>query len=222
MSRALCIAASCAVFVAGCRGETSSDAPIMLLRNMHFQQRYNSQAESPFFRDHRTMRTPPEGTVPRFANGANARYANFTVGRDDGFDDDTVNEGHETDSPVYVSDIPQRIAPDHDARLRLVERGQQRYGIYCTPCHGGLGDGRGVVWLRSIGRDGVRYQYPQPANLNIERIRQIPDGQLFATISNGVRNMPGYRAQVPVEDRWAIVAYVRALQLSQINTGATP
>ena len=79
-----------------------------------------------------------------------------------------------------------------------------------------------MVWLRSIGRDGVRYQYPQPATLNIERIRQIPDGQLFATISNGVRNMPGYRAQVPVEDRWAIVAYVRALQLSQINTGATP
>lgn len=223
MSRSLFIAAGFAALVAGCRGEVSSDPPIALLRNMHFQQRVNPQASSTFFRDHRGMRTPPEGTVARFPGGANARYANFTVGRDEGFDDDEVTQGHETDSPTYVMTIPARVTDAAGGLGPLVTRGQNRYGIYCTPCHGGAGDGRGLVWLRSQGPDGPRYQYPQPANLNDDRIRHVPDGQLFATISNGVRNMPGYSAQIPVADRWAIVAYVRALQLSQQNTnGATP
>ena len=75
---------------------------------------------------------------------------------------------------------------------------------------------------RFVGNVGVYVFDPQPANLHDDRIRHIPDGQLYATISNGVRNMPGYAAQIPVSDRWAIVSYVRALQLSQINTGATP
>ena len=222
MSRALSIAATLAVFVVGCRGEVSTDSPIALLRNMHFQQRYNSQARSPFFADHRTMRTPPEGTIARFPGGANAQYANFTVGRDDGFDDDAVTLGHETDSPTYVMTIPDRVTQAAGGLEPMVHRGQQRYGIYCTPCHGGVGDGRGLVFLRSQGPDGPRYQYPQPANLHDDRIRHVPDGQLFATISNGVRNMPGYSAQIPVSDRWAIVSYVRALQLSQINNGGTP
>ncbi|MBK6531429.1 MAG: cytochrome c [Deltaproteobacteria bacterium] len=78
------------------------------------------------------------------------------------------------------------------------------------------------MWLRRQGPGGPRYQYPQPTSLHDERIRHVPDGQLYATIANGVRNMPGYSAQIPVSDRWAIVSYVRALQLSQINTGATP
>lgn len=223
MSRSLFIAAGFAVFLAGCRGEVSSDPPIVLLRNMHFQQRVNPQSRSAFYRDHRGMRTPPEGTVSRFPGGANARYANFTVGRDEGFDDDEVTQGHEADSPTYVMTIPDRVTQAAGGLAPLVARGQQRYGIYCTPCHGGAGDGRGLVWLRSQGPDGPRYQYPQPANLNDERIRHVPDGQLYATIANGVRNMPGYAAQIPVADRWAIVAYVRALQLSQqTSNGATP
>ena len=92
---------------------------------------------------------------------------------------------------------------------------RSRFGIYCAPCHGGAGDGRGQVWLRSQG-GGVAnsYQYIQPTNLHDERLKHVPDGQLFATISNGIRNMPAYSAQIPVNDRWAIVAYVRALQVS--------
>lgn len=222
MSRALSISVTLAVLVVGCRGEVSTDPPIVLLRNMHFQQRYNSQARSAFFSDHRTMRVPPEGTIGRFPGGANVQYASFTVGRDDGFDDDAVTQGHEPDSPVYVMTIPDRVTQAAGGLEPMVRRGQLRYGIYCTPCHGGVGDGRGLVFLRSQGPDGPRYQYPQPANLHDDRIRHVPDGQLFATISNGVRNMPGYSAQIPVSDRWAIVAYVRALQFSQMNNGATP
>ena len=222
MSRALCISAAFVVFAVGCRGEVSTDTPITPLRNMHFQQRYNSQARSAFFADHRTMRNPPEGSVARFPGGANVQYADFTVGRDMDFDDDAVTLGHEPDSPTYVLTVPERVPREGGGPEALVRRGQQRYGIYCTPCHGGVGDGRGLVYLRSQGPDGPRYQYPQPANLHDERIRHVPDGQLYATISNGVRNMPGYAAQIPVADRWAIVSYVRALQLSQINNGATP
>lgn len=222
MSRALSIAASLAVFVVGCRGEVSSEAPITLLRNMHVQQRYNSQARSEFFTDHRTMRDPPGGTVARFPGGADVQYAHFTVGHDEGFLEDDVTLGLETDSPTYVATIPDRVTRAAGGMEPLVRRGQQRYGIFCTPCHGGVGDGRGLVFLRSLGPDGPRYQYPQPANLHDDRLRHIPDGQMYATIANGVRSMPGYSAQIPVSDRWAIVSYVRALQLSQTNNGATP
>ena len=80
------------------------------------------------------------------------------------------------------------------------------------------GDGRGIVWLRG---QGGRYTYPQPPTFHDDRIRHMADGQLFNTISNGVRNMPAYAAQIAPRDRWAIVSYVRALQISQA-TGGTP
>jgi len=193
---------------------------VVLLRNMHHQQRYNPQAQSKFFADGRTMRTPPEGTVPRYPGGANARYTNFTVGRDEAFDDDRAVLGHEPDSPVYVLTVPESVVRSFNGgAAEMVQRGQQRFNIFCEPCHGGAGDGRGQVWLRSQG-GGVAnsYQYIQPTNLHDERLKHVPDGQLFATITNGIRNMPAYSAQIPVNDRWAIVAYVRALQVS----GGTP
>jgi hypothetical protein len=208
-----------ALALGACRGGPSEEPPVVLLRNMHHQQRYNPQAESKFFSDRRTMRTPPEGTVPRYPGGANARYVNFTVGRDESFDDDRVVHGHEPDSPVYVLTVPDSVVQSFGGGEAMVRRGQQRYNIFCSPCHGGAGDGRGQVWLRSQG-GGVpnSYQYIQPTNLHDERLKHVPDGQLFATISNGIRNMPAYSAQIPVNDRWAIVAYVRALQIS----GGTP
>ncbi len=210
-----------ALALGACRGRPSEESPIALLRNMHYQQRYNPQSESQFFGDKRAMRTPPDGTVPRFPGGANARYVNFTVGRDEGFDDDRVVLGHEPDSPTYVLTIPESVARDAGGADALVARGRQRFNIYCSPCHGATGDGRGIVWRRSQG-GGVAnsYQYLQPTNLHDERIKHVPDGQLFATISNGIRNMPAYSAQIPVHDRWAIVAYVRALQVSGAGTAS--
>lgn len=222
MSRALSIAATLAALAVGCRGEVSADPPVQLLRNMHFQQRYNPQARSAFFADRRTMRLPPEGTVARFPGGGASSYGGFAIGRDESFLDDAVTLGLEPDSPTYVMNIPDAVTRAAGGLEPMVHRGQERFGIYCTPCHGGVGDGRGLVFLRSHGPDGPRYQYPQPANLHDDRVRHMPDGQLYATIANGVRTMPSYSAQIPVADRWAIVSYVRALQLSQINTGATP
>lgn len=217
MRTALLLTAVMAASLSACRGETSQDPPVVLLRNMHQQQRYNSQSTSRFFSDRRTMRTPPLGTVSRFPGGANARYSDFSVSRDETFDDDAVMRGLD-DHGDYVATVPAAVSGSADNARDLVRRGQQRYGIYCAPCHGEAGDGRGIVWLRG---QGGRYTYPQPPTFHDDRIRHMADGQLFNTISNGVRNMPAYAAQIAPRDRWAIVSYVRALQISQA-TGGTP
>ena len=190
------LAATLALAASGCRGQTSEEEPVLPLRNMHRQQRYNEQAESWFFSDGRNMRPIIEGTVSREGYIA----------------DDRIARGVEDDHGTYVMQIPAEVVRNAGGAQTLVERGHARFDIYCTPCHGGLGDGNGIVYVRG---QGGSYQFPMPSNLQDTRIRHMPDGQLYATITNGVRNMGGYAAQIPTQDRWAIVAYVRALQLSQ-------
>jgi mono/diheme cytochrome c family protein len=96
----------------------------------------------------------------------------------------------------------------------LLQRGQQRYGIYCTPCHGIQGDGLGMVALR-----GMKH----PPSFHQDRLRQVPNGYLYDVITNGFGAMYGYSAQIPPRDRWAIVAYLRALQLSRnVPVGQLP
>jgi mono/diheme cytochrome c family protein len=90
--------------------------------------------------------------------------------------------------------------------LALLERGKERYEAFCTPCHGLQGDGNGMVALR-----GMKH----PPSYHIDRLRQSPNGYFYDVITNGFGQMYGYAAQVPPRDRWAIVAYVRALQLSR-------
>jgi cytochrome c5 len=176
---------------AGCRGQTSSEPPIVVLRDMFRQDRYNPQAESDLFANGRTMRTPVEGTVPREREI-----------------DPEIGQGRLPDDSGYVAEVPPVVAQHFGGAPAMIERGLARYEIYCRPCHDGTGNGRGTV----ITRSGWQ---PPPPSFHQERIRQMPDGQLFATITHGVRIMPSYGAQIPVDDRWAIVSYVRALQLSQ-------
>jgi mono/diheme cytochrome c family protein len=102
----------------------------------------------------------------------------------------------------YVKIVP---LPIDEALLR---RGQERFNISCAPCHGRTGMGNGMVAQRALGA-------LVPANLQDERIRQVPDGYLFDVITNGVRSMQSLRHQIPESDRWAIIAYLRALQRSQ-------
>lgn len=175
----------------GCRGQTSTEPPIVPLRNMFNQDRYNPQAESQLFRDGRTMRMPVEGTVPREREI-----------------DPEIGQGRLQDDSGYVAEVPPPLAQRFGGAEGLIERGQERYGIYCRPCHDGTGSGRGTVIIRAGWQ-------PPPPSFHQDRIRQMPDGQLFATITHGIRTMPSYGAQIPVNDRWAIVSYVRALQLSQ-------
>ncbi|MEQ9411820.1 MAG: DUF3341 domain-containing protein [Fuerstiella sp.] len=101
-----------------------------------------------------------------------------------------------------------RIPVDVDESF--IRRGRQRYDIYCATCHGIGGDGDGLVTLRALELE--QGTWVKPTSLHAEPVRMQPDGQLYNTISNGIRKMPGYASQIPVEDRWAIVAYLRALQ----------
>jgi mono/diheme cytochrome c family protein len=169
--------------LAGCRGQPSTDPPIHLVGDMDWQPKYRPEAESAFFSDQRTMRPIVEGTVSQT-----------------GFhDDDPVYTGNdENGKPLAI--VPAAMTD------KVIDRGQERFNIYCTPCHDKSGGGRGIV---------VQRGFPQPIDLIGDRVRGLADGEIFHVISDGVRNMPAYRFQVPVEDRWAIVSWVRVLQRSQ-------
>lgn len=185
-----------ATMLGGCRGQTSHEPPIIPFRGMHEMPRYDAQEAAPYFEDGRAMRPPVEGTIAR----------EMVI-------DTALAEGVD-DAGDYLMTIPQPAIDRAGSMQALVERGHTRFDIYCSPCHAYTGDGQGMVTQRatSIGATFAA------ANLHDDRLRHAPDGQIFATISNGIRTMPAYRAQVPVQDRWAIVAYVRALQLSQADT----
>lgn len=186
------VAVLLAATIAGCRGRTSEDAPVVVLRNMYNQPRYNPQAESTFYADKRTMRPPPEGTYAREME-INPVFGTGRTGDDMGF----------------VEAVPPAIVQRAGGMAKMLERGEERYGIYCVPCHDGLGTGKGMVIQKA------KVATFNPPTLHSEKVRQMADGQLFQIISYGNNQMPAYAAQVPVDDRWAIVSYVRALQLSQ-------
>ncbi len=179
---------------AGCRGQTSKEAPVAILRNMYQQPRYNPQSYSAYFSDHRTMRPPVAGTVAREMELSAA-----------------ISEGRTQDGKGFIDTIPSVIIERNGKMKGLLERGEERYGVYCTPCHDGLGNGEGMVIQR-----GNNPSF-KPPSFHSEKLRQMTDGQLFQTVTYGYNNMPAYGAQVPIDDRWAIVSYVRALQLSQAN-----
>jgi mono/diheme cytochrome c family protein len=179
----------------GCRGQTSKETPIVGIRNMYDQPKYSIQSESDFFEDGRTMRTPVVGTVSREREV-----------------DIRLSEGRTEDNTAYVLTIPDAMVRKNQGPEKMVQRGQERFNIYCTPCHDKTGSGHGMVQKRAVASGATAFA---PPSFHQDRIRHIPDGQLYATISNGKGNMPAYGPQIPIEDRWAIVSYVRALQLSQ-------
>lgn len=172
------------VLAGGCyRGKTSKNEPVHLNPNMDSQPKYKPQAESDFFVDHSTMRQPVEGTVAR---GQLREEDDFYRGIDR--------------SGNFIKKNPLPLTEDD------LNRGRERFGIYCAVCHGAVGDARSIM---------VEKQYVLPPTFHQDRLRQMPDGEIFNTITNGIRNMPSYKNQIPVEDRWRIIQYLRALQKSQ-------
>lgn len=137
-----------------------------------------------------------------FADGRAMRpLVEGTVAQGELREDDAIYRGKSGEA--YVATVP---VPVDEA---LLMRGQQRFNIYCAACHDQTGSGHGMV---------VKRGYPIPIDLASDHVRALPDGQIFDVISNGVRNMPSYRKQIPVEDRWAIVTWVRVLGQSQHAT----
>ena len=204
----LIIVAVVGVGLAGFRGDHMSHTPVEWFNDKAHQPKSEPQHRSGFFNDTRAARLPIPGTVPIGFN-LEGRYfqteGNNLVDGSGGFANqpDYFNTGRIGDA--YGDGIPDPLA----ARgAGLVVRGQQRYNIYCTVCHGGAGQGNGVV--KSFGLLTIR-------PLVDDLLRAQPDGQIFNTITHGKNTMGAYGPIIAVEDRWAIVAYVRALQTA---TGA--
>ncbi len=156
-------------------------------QDMHDTPRYEPFEASTFFADGRASRTLPVGTVARGWLRADEA---FYTGRSNG---------------EFVAEFPFAIGHEE------MQRGRERFGVYCTPCHGVLGDGEGMVVQRGLRRAASYHQ---------DRLRDERVGYFFDVITNGFGAMQGYAEQVPARDRWLIVAYVRALQLSQHATMA--
>ncbi len=177
----LAVAVLSAGLLSGCgRGETFEDPPIHLVPNMDEQPKYKTQSESRFYADGLAMREPVEGTVAR---GWLREDVAFFTGK------------HENGRLVQENPLT--------VNAELLARGKGRFGIFCAPCHGSIGDGNSKVVEKGMLR---------PPNFHLQRLRDTADGHFFDVITNGVRNMPPYKYQIPVEDRWAIVGYLRALQ----------
>jgi len=178
--------------IARARATTSTSPRVQIIRDMARQPKFKMQASDPLFADGRAMRPAVAGTVAR---GELHDDAAFWEGRD--------TSGWVTTFPVPVT-------------TELMRRGQERYDIYCAPCHGLSGYGDGPVAKRADAlQEGT---WTPPSSYHTDLVRSRPVGHLFNTITNGIRNMPSYGAQIPAADRWAIVAYVRALQRSQDAT----
>jgi mono/diheme cytochrome c family protein len=180
------IAIALAVGIAGSRGKPSRKPPIEVFSDMDRQPKIRPQTPSDFFADGKASRLPVQGTVARGSH----------------FLDNPVNTGLVTGTTNFVVVNPLKVTE------QLVARGQERYQIYCSPCHSPVGDGNGIT--KSFGMAVV-------ANLHDPRIVGFPDGELFHVITHGRNLMGPYAAQIAVEDRWAVVAYVRALQLASLG-----
>lgn len=179
--------------IAKARTENSAKPRVELIQNMDNQPRFKAQQANPMFADGRAMRQPVPGTVAR---------GELT-------DDDHLHLG--VVDGDWATSLPMEITPE------LMERGQREFNIFCAPCHGQAGYGDGMVARRA---DQLQQgTWIPPTSLHTATVRDRADGYLYNVIANGVRNMPAYASQVKVEDRWAIVAYIRALQRSQ---NATP
>ena len=189
--------------LAGFRGSKSPVPPIEIFPDMKHQPKFQPQHENAFFADGMSARKPVAGTVPMGYNmpgaylQAGAKNGTFNQ---EGFSNqpDYFNTGRFGD--VYGDGIPVEITE------AFVKRGQERFNIHCAACHGKLGIGNGIV---------SQFGLLAVANLQLDLFRAMPDGQYFYTITNGKGNMGAYGPNIAVEDRWAIVAYVRALQRSQ-------
>jgi mono/diheme cytochrome c family protein len=192
------------VAVCGFRGSFSRRPPIELFPDMVRQNKVRPQTPSEFFPDQHASRLIPAGTVPRggpyVINGEELKIDGKPVYR---YEDSPVNTGQIVGTTNWVPLNPLPIT------RQLLERGQQRYQINCLPCHGPVGDGKGIVG---------KYGLVGMANFHDQRLINMGDGELFNTITYGKNLMGAYGANVTVEDRWAIVAYLRVLQRSQLAT----
>ena len=179
--------------------------------DMQDQPRYKAFKKSDFFRDDKAMRELPEGTVARgmlhedkaFYTGKKENTSAAAIAPSATATDASGNSVITT-FPDAIEQFPVPITKE------LVDRGEQRYRIFCIVCHGPVGNGDGMI---------VRRGFPKPPTYHDDRLRNAPVGHFFDVITNGWGKMNSYASQVPAADRWAIIAYIRTLQISQNPNG---
>ena len=197
-----------AVAVLGFRGEKTTNEPWEIFPDMVRQMKVRAQAPLNFFADGRGPRMPINGTVPigyempksetnPAAAGAGSMSRGFSVGTD------YVDTGKMGNN--WGSGIPIPVTPE------LIQRGRERFSITCVMCHGATAAGNGIT---------KQYGLATVVTLQDDRIRKMADGEIFNTITNGKNTMMAYGPTIMVSDRWAIIAYLRALQRSQNATAA--
>lgn len=178
------------VSILGFRGQTFTQPPIDIFPewafpSMEHQPKLRPQGHSAFFADGRADRTPPARTVAR---GMLREDDHLYRGKDAG--------------GAFTKGFPAGLAID----AKFLQRGREQYQIYCAPCHGTTGDGKGIT---------SRYGMGATPTYHDDRLRTMPDGEIYNTITNGKNTMFSYADKLIPEDRWAVVAYVRALQRAQ-------
>ncbi len=192
--------AACSLFSLSCRYD------------MQDQPRYKAFKKSEFFKDDKAMRDLPEGTVARgmlhedkaFYTGKKENAGGAATTAAPATATDASGNTVITSFPDVIEDFPVPITK------QLVDRGEERYRIFCIVCHGPVGNGDGMI---------VRRGFPKPPTYHDDRLRNAPVGHFFDVITNGWGKMNSYASQVPAADRWAIVAYIRTLQISQNPNG---
>lgn len=184
------------VSMAGFRGHHFSKPPFEIFPDMNYQDKVKDQVPSAFFADGSASREPVPGTV---ALEMPAQNDYWSTGK---WDETNWGDG-----------VPVHDARDGGRPLQIDEadmaRGRERYTISCEPCHGAVGDGKGIT---------SKYGLNGAASYHTDRIRQMSDGEIFNTISNGKGQMLGYAYNITIDDRWRIIMYIRALELSQNAT----
>jgi len=192
----LCVVAT--MLVLGPRGRHFRKTPLYIFPDMERQLKLRPQKDNTFFTNGISSQLPVAGTIPRdepVKVGDKEVYA---------FENSPVNTGRVPGTTNFIENIPVPVTH------ALMARGQQRFQINCSPCHGATAEGTGIT--KKIGAMAV------VANLHDKRIVELPDGEIFHVITNGRNLMGAYGPNVTVEDRWAIVAYLRALQLARLGT----
>ncbi len=181
----------------GFRGQLFSGTPLRLFPDMDDQDYVKTQKPSSFFADGMGSRKPVAGTVPRGfeSDGSGPSFGNSDTYIDTGKMGDAYGDG-----------MPEELGLNDEITVGFLRHGQERYKISCMPCHGEAGNGKGTVAVIGI---------PTVANLMSFSKDTYPDGKMFEAITKGKGLMAGYGYNIPVNDRWAIIAYVRTLQAAR-------
>jgi len=186
------------VGIAGLQGGLSRKPPMELFPDMVRQAKLRPMVPDPFFTNGVSSQLPPSDTIAR---GEPIQTVNGPVYT---FEDSPVNTGRVAGTTNFVETNPLPVTGE------LLQRGHERFDIYCAPCHGKLGDGNGIT--KKLGL------MPAVANLHDQRIVVMADGEIFNTVTHGKNTMGAYGPLIPTEDRWAVIAYLRALQLSWLGS----